>query len=202
VAAGAFADTVVDLAHRNIEQEPNFTDRVAARLGDRLNGFSLDGFQWTAKTFTDRGRGSQESRVGADFAGVLDWRAGGSDVQKGFLAQAKLSKAGARFTKAQANDLLAQCNRMLEISPASFVFLYSERTVKVVPAITVAGSDGREPWTINSWTPARFFQAHFECFIGDRLLRGPGEDLVRAIDRQIQVRAALVIEVRDVPDAS
>ena len=64
--------TVDALVERRIEQEPAFTDRMLGRIESAMDGYTSKGIRWSAKTLTDRGRNSQESEFGADFAGVLN----------------------------------------------------------------------------------------------------------------------------------
>ncbi|OAI22056.1 hypothetical protein A1351_20695 [Methylosinus sp. R-45379] len=158
------------LVEGRVEQEPAFTDRMLGSIEHVMNGFESRGVQWQAKTFTDRGPGAQESRVGADFAGVFTAKLPDFEVNKGFLAQAKLINPGERMSKKESKRLRDQCDKMLSISPASFVFLYTPYGVSVVPAISIHGSQSREPHEFYQRSVTRFFEEHFESFIGDRRL--------------------------------
>jgi hypothetical protein len=82
--------TIQDLRDGWVEQEAPFTDRLVVNLQNELDGKTVKGIRWKAKTLTDRGRQSQESAFGADFLGVLTLDLQGLRVMKGFFAQAKL----------------------------------------------------------------------------------------------------------------
>jgi hypothetical protein len=166
------------------------TDRMLGAVEESLRNFRVHGVRWTAKTLTDRGANSQESRFGADFLGVLNIRLPDFSVSKGFLAQAKLMR-GRWFHDAQ--QLQKQCEQMLMLSPDSFVFLYSRKGVRVVPAISVLGAKG-DPTQLYSRSSQRFFEQHLECFIGDRAISSPTPAALEKLQRQYEVRRALLLE--------
>lgn len=64
--------------------------------------------------------------------------------------------------------LKEQCNKMLDLSPDSYVFLYSRKSISVVPAVSVVGADKWIPHDLSSRSITRFYEEHFQCFIGDR----------------------------------
>ena len=101
-----------------IEHEPAFTDRMRGAIEESLDGLQSKAIRWSAKTLTDRGRGSQEIRYGADFMGVLNIALPNCKVCKGFLAQAKLIRMDRAVDWEQ---LKQQCERMLNLSSHSFV---------------------------------------------------------------------------------
>ena len=71
--ARAANETLPTLKDGRIEQEPAFTDRMLGRIEYSMERCRTKNLRWTAKTLTDRGRNSQESRYGADFMGGLPW---------------------------------------------------------------------------------------------------------------------------------
>lgn len=130
------------LEDASIEQEPDLTSRLLESIEGKINELnfkevlkpklnsktqwlegvnvsSTAGIHWTSKVLTDRGRGAQENIFGADLLGVLKISVKNFIVKKGFLAQAKLIKPG---RSPNFKDLKKQCEKMLKISPASFVF--------------------------------------------------------------------------------
>lgn len=169
--ARAANSAVNDLATGLVEQEPHLTDRLLGRIMQSIDGYSSKGVRWSAKTLTDHGRGAQEREYGADFVGVLDIDLPDYSVTKGFLAQAKLLRAGSMPTN-EFDRLVSQCEQMLELSPAAFVFHQSPSEIRVVPAIAVVASSGPDiafdPDGLYSRSVARFYEEHFECFYGDR----------------------------------
>lgn len=186
------------LADRRVEHEPPFTDRMLAAIERELDGRRLRGIVWHAKTLTSQGQGSQEKRFGADFVGVLSVDLPESQVRKGFLAQAKRIEEDAALTTAEFARLKEQCEEMLNTTPASFVFLYAETGVRVVPALSIVAvpAGGRfSPDELYSRSASSFFEAHFECFVGDRAIATVGDsmmDLPAIMDR---VRAERAIEL-------
>lgn len=125
-----------------------------------------------AKTLTDRGPGSQESQFGADFMAVFRASLPDFEVAKGFLAQSKLIEPGETFTTADAKKLKQQCEKMLEHSPASFVFLYSQQSgIVVVPAGEVLAARDCNPHELTALSMGKFYEEHFECFIGDHSIK-------------------------------
>jgi len=157
------------LRQNRVEHEPAFTDRWLSLIEYELNGSSIGGVAWKAKTLTDRGRNSQESRYGADFMGVFDLSVPGFSVEKGFMGQAKLVEPNDTFPAAESTRLKKQCEDMLNTSPCSYVFLFSRMSgILVVPAIAVLSARDCNPHELTEKSITNFFVDHFECFIGDR----------------------------------
>jgi hypothetical protein len=166
-----------DLSENLVEQEPHFTDRLLGRIAQSIDGYKTKGVTWKAKTLTDRGPGAQEKRYGADFIGVLNIELATYSVKKGFLAQAKLLDQSGTMSAAEWKRMRKHCNDMLGVSSDSFIFVYSNESIRVIPAIVVLGAtESREsfsPETFYSRSLARFFEEHFACFIGDHRISEP-----------------------------
>ena len=111
-------------------------------------------------------------------------------VNKGFLAQAKIITSGLNV-----GELHSQCERMLRLSPDSFVFLYSRVGVTVVPAISVMGTTGN-PTELYSRSAARFFEEHFESFIGDGSISAPSVDVLEGIRERFEARTLLYLQAK------
>lgn len=178
-----------------VEQEPAITDRMIASIEAEFNSPSEDGLFWRAKTLTDRGAGSQEKQFGADFLGVLRVSVGQYRVAKGFLAQAKLAT---RNSARDRRKLVDQCRDMLDLSPDSFVFVYSTKSFRVVPAISVLAAAGRLD-DLYSRGIRRFFEAHVECFIGDENISSPTPTGLERLAEAAQARTAFDISLSDEP---
>ena len=190
------ADSAVnDLEDGLAEQEPHLTDRLLGRIMQSIEGYKSKGVTWKAKTLTDHGPGTQEKTYGADFVGVLDIDLPEFKVRKGFLAQAKLLDSG-EMSSREFRRLLGQCEQMLELSPDSFVFHQSVDGIRVIPAIAVVGASGPEiafdPDALYSRKLSRFYEEHFECFIGDRKINEPSERMLA----ELRARALLYLTVR------
>jgi hypothetical protein len=137
-----------------IREEEDFTSQMLSAVRSGLVRVRLDGFQWDSSVVKKQ---TEEPKIGADFAGVLRVRRDGYQVDKGFLAQAKLAGPHKRIVKSK---LLVQAEAMLEISAASFVFLYRPTGVSVVPAISVVANRG-EPRDLIEWNFGDFLLEHF-----------------------------------------
>jgi len=192
-AAGRISEA---LREGRIEQEPAFTDRMLGAIEEVMRNYSAKGVRWTAKTLTDRGRNAQERRHGADFAGVLSIEFPGFHVNKGFLAQAKLIEPLDSLPKTQFDRMKVQCELMLAQTPDSFLFLYSRNGVTVVPAVSIASSDARNPHEFYSRSVSRFYEEHFECFIGDRRLNAAKQTMLDDLRREQDTRSLLYLEAR------
>ncbi|HHT9133648.1 MAG TPA: hypothetical protein ACFYD2_01980 [Candidatus Avalokitesvara rifleensis] len=191
--AKAVDDTVEDLKKERIEQEPAFTDRMLARIEQVLGSVEIKGVQWTAKTLTDRGPNAQEKIYGADFVGILHINIPEFKVAKGFLAQAKLLEPSAKISNREMQRMKDQCEQMLKLSPASFLFLYSTRGVTVVPAIAIVSSNVN-PYELYRRGVSRFFEEHFESFIGDRRVSCTDNKTLERLSDECNARNALLLK--------
>ena len=191
VVSDAAEGTIEALNDRRIEQESQFTDRMLGRIEHALEGYETKGVKWRAKTLTDRGRGSQESIYGADFMGVFDISIEGYSVKKGFLAQAKLIEPDGYISPQEYNRMKEQCRDMLNLSPASFVFLYSTQLINVVPAISVVAADPMNPHDLYSRRLNRFYEEHFASFIGDKDISTPDIRILEQLAGRYRSRSAL-----------
>ena len=196
-AGGAAARALDAFREGRMEQEPAFTDRMLGRIEESMQEFSTKGVSWKAKTLTDRGRNAQESRHGADFAGVLSIDLAEFKVNKGFLAQAKMVDAKSSFQPSEYDRMKSQCEKMLQRTPDSFLFLYARDGITVVPAIAVVSSQtSRNPHEFYSRSITRFYEEHFESFIGDRRLNAPTPHMLDELQLDLDVRALLYLEAR------
>lgn len=168
------------------------TDRMLGAIEESLSGFQRNGIRWSAKTLTDRGAKSQESRFGADFLIVLSIDLPNFRISKGFLAQAKLIKDG---RVRDLTELRSQCEKMLSISRDSYVFLYDNQGVRVAPATAVAASTSN-PNKVYDKSAQRFFMDHLECFVGDPAIAMPSPDGLEALAKKFQTRTAQIIEAK------
>lgn len=165
------------------------TDRMLGAIEQAMTDFECKGIQWSAKTLTDRGRGAQETRYGADFMGVLRIDLPNYSVAKGFLAQAKLVRGK---SVGNLKELRKQCEQMLELSPASFLFLYGSKGVRVVPAIAACAAEV-SPLELYSRSAQRFFEEHLQCFIGDRAIASATPDTLKGLAAQASARSAIIL---------
>ena len=160
-------------AEGRAEHEPSITDRLLGGIEMALNGYTEHGVVWRAKTFTSQGHGAQETRIGADFAGVLNVDVGGVKLSTGFLAQAKRIAPGEALPSGEWERFRRQCGFMLRITPAAYAFLYSKERVSIVPAVAVAASTGESLDDLVHMAYAHFFRDHLASFLGDHRLVEP-----------------------------
>lgn len=186
---------VGDLQEGHVQQEPHITDRMLGRMTEAMDEFEVKGVRWKALTLTDRGPSAQEHEYGADFMGALNIELPGYQVNKGFLAQAKLIRPGHNFSANERRRLQAQCEKMLRLSPASFVFLYSKNGISVVPAVSIVGAE-TDPTELYSRTVTRFFEEHFESFIGDQRISFPDPRTLSQLRSEYNARTALLLQAR------
>ncbi len=166
-------------------EEPQVTDRILGAIEDRIQTRQFGGVVWNAYTLkTSRGQAAEEKRHGADLMGVLDINLSDYKVVKGFLAQAKKAEPGRSFKQGDWDRLRSQCEKMLERTPDSFVWVYSKsKGIRIFPANSVLGL-GLEPrnvFEIYDRSVSTFFENHIECFIGDPRLNSPDIETLDAL---------------------
>ena len=194
---GNAVETAVSaLQQGRVEHEPSFTDRMLGSIEQAMSDYQTKGVAWSAKTLTDRGRNAQESRHGADLAGVLSVDLPDFKVEKGFLAQCKLIEPGDRMRPSEFDRMKKQCEKMLERTPDSFIFLYSRSGVVIVPAVSVVSSIPRNPHDFYSRSVPRFYEEHFESFIGDPRLYAPTPAMLEDLQRDLDTRRVLFLRAR------
>ena len=191
--ATAADHTCQALREGRVEQEPAFTDRLLGSIETELDQFRSNGLFWRAKTLTDRGRGAQEAEYGADFMAVFSVDVDGCRYSKGFLAQAKLVPPETR--NSESLRLARQCEKMLAMTSAAYVFLYSPDAVSILPALTVLGADGAALWKLHRRSVSRFFEDHFASFIGDRRMSAATPDTLTIMAGEFTARSAILLSV-------
>lgn len=194
--ANAANKTVKSLIDKRIEQEPAFTDRMLGRIEESMSKYEIKGIQWTAKTLTDRGKGAQEKIYGADFIGVLDIHLTDYKVKKGFLAQSKLIEPDGYESPKEFSRMQEQCEKMLSLTPDSFVFLYSTYGISIVPAISILSAKQCNPHELYSRSISRFYEEHFQSFIGDRRLKSSSINVLEEIRQEFGARAVLGLSAK------
>lgn len=147
-----------DLRAGYIAQEEEVTGSLRTRLHD-ISESAAGSVEINVKILPSAGKNSEESLRGADMEGSLRLRVNGLDVRKGFLVQAKMAgKDGVRVSPppearprfATSGDVLrirpsgevslgkpsprlvSQCEKMLNATPASFVWVYDLDQIAVV----------------------------------------------------------------------
>lgn len=163
-AEGAF-----EACRHRATDEPAITGEIVGAIRERVRGMRHRDVKWDAHIL--RGKAGEELRHGADLLAVLDIDVDGYRTSKGFLAQAKKAEPEAPLSAREWKRLRQQCGEMLKRTPASFVLVYSKkRGVRVFPAISILRSPTQDVFDLYDRSVADFFEAHIECFIGDRRL--------------------------------
>jgi len=194
-AADAAETALEGLREGRVQDEEAFTGQMIGAIEDRFRNLRTKGVSWTAMVLTAHQRSAQETEFGADLMGVLQIDLPDFSVRKGFLAQAKLMEPGQYVAPADRERLLGQCERMLTHSPDSFVFLYGRRGIFVVPAISVLGlARHLSLHDLYKRRIARFFEEHFESFIGDRRIFAPDIRSLKALQEQMAARCVLILK--------
>lgn len=194
--ATAARQAIDDMSNGRAQQEPAITDRFIAYLQAEARKSNRSQFQWSAMTLTDRGRNSQERKYGADFLGSLEINLPNFSVRKGFLAQAKKIEPGESYGQSEFTRLSEQCMDMLQLSSASYVFLYSVIDgFSVVPAISILAAKPCNPHELTSKPIQNFFTEHFECFIGDQALSMANVNTLDMLYEKYRTRTGIHIRV-------
>ena len=87
--------------------------------------------------------------------------------------------------------MVAQCDQMLQYTPDAFLFLYSIQGVSVIPAISVVSGHFSNPHELYSRSLSRFYEEHFECFIGDRAISAPDPEMLEGLRERLRTRKLL-----------
>jgi hypothetical protein len=147
--------------------EDDISPAIIERLQLALEG-KVGGLQWQGSIMRHRaGVANEEGRTGADMAIFFELNTSSHKFKKGLLIQAKRSEPAENLPTVALNDLRGQCNKMLQITPASFVFNYARRELRSAPASKISGCTNRNLYGECDWTAYRFFLEFFRSPIGD-----------------------------------
>ena len=156
-------------AHKDetLPYEPHITDGLAVLLRNALNG-QIKGLTWSSHVMKDAsGAGAEEDQTGADLVVHVAFNSPELTYSKGVLIQAKRVEPHVAMSSSLHDELVAQCEKMLSRTPASFVFDYALDGMRCGPASAIVGSNNKFLYDQCIWTPYRFFLELFRCPIGD-----------------------------------
>ena len=123
---------------------------------------------WDASILRNgKGSAGEERDIGADILLTFRLDTPTHKLSKGVLIQAKRVARDDFLTPAGLKNLKKQCNDMLAVSPASFVFDYTRGAFRCASATKVAGMEDRDLFGNCDWTSYRFFREFFRCPVGD-----------------------------------
>lgn len=168
-AERAVAITMMNLKRKHVYDEDDVTGFLVGSLHTVFDGYQIGGVTFSASILRHRkGMAAEERRYGADMLIHVNMNTPTQTYSKGVLIQAKKSEPDDSWSPRSHGQLVGQCNTMLTITPAAFVFNYTNNGIKCGAATRVAGA--RIVIDLNhlcSWTSYRFFLELFRCPIGD-----------------------------------
>jgi hypothetical protein len=155
-------------AHGHVTDEDDITGVLIGRLDSTFDK-KIGGVTWSSSVIRHRkGVAAQEKKVGADMLFHVSIQTPQLEYSKGVLIQSKRVDEGMPMKVAAHKELLGQCNKMLDITPASFVFNYTKSGMRCGSAMKVAGATSRVLNDTCNLTSYRFFLELFRCTTGDR----------------------------------
>lgn len=162
----------------HVTDEDDITGVLVGSLEAELAG-NIGNLKWAASILRHRrGVASEEKETGADMIIHVRLETKNLRYSKGVLVQAKRVEPGRPMTNAEFRVLGDQCKKMLDITPASFVFDYTTKSVRCGSASRILGARNSILHDQCSWTSYRFFLELFRCPIGDtRLTSASAKDL-------------------------
>ncbi|WP_206100131.1 hypothetical protein [Rhizobium leguminosarum] len=150
-----------------VTDEDDLTGVLIGNL-DAAFDANIGGVQWSSSILRHRkGVASEESRIGADMIIHVAVRSRIQAYSKAVLIQAKRHQPGSLMAKAEQADLVKQCDKMLAVTAASFVFDYTTGDMRCGSASKISGSTNRDLYDACNWTSYRFFLELFRSPIGD-----------------------------------
>lgn len=128
----------------------------------------IGGLKWSSSILRHRkGIAAEEKRIGADMIIHVKVDTPIQTYSKAVLVQAKRHEPGDQMNQKEQKELLQQCKKMLDVTPAAFVFDYSTEKMRCASATKIAGSANKDLYAACNWTSYRFFLELFRCPIGD-----------------------------------
>jgi hypothetical protein len=180
-----------------IHDEDDITGFLLGSLQMRLDHSAIDGVTLTASILRHRsGVAAQERRYGADMLLHVKMETSTQTFSKGVLVQAKRSEASDYWSPTARSELIDQCNRMLVVTPAAFVFNYRVNDMRCGAATRVAGASPPQSLSyVCGWTSYRFFLEFFRCPIGDpRITSARIDDLAVPLALEIGISGDIALE--------
>lgn len=159
--------TMKDYKAHLLKHEDDISPALVGALRAVFPG-QIGGLKWNASIMTHRrGIAAEESKTGADLLIHVSLHTRKQKYSKGVLVQAKRMAAGTLMTTTASTELVNQCNKMLKISPSSFVFNYTTGGMRCASATKVSGMSSKKLHENCDWTSYRFFLELFRCPVGD-----------------------------------
>ncbi|MGG4604634.1 hypothetical protein ACLPHM_07565 [Paenalcaligenes sp. Me131] len=151
-----------------ITDEDDITGALIGRL-DAAFDENIGGVNWSSSILRHRkGVAAQEKKTGADMLFHVSIETPQLTYSKGVLIQSKRVDDGVEMTASSHKELLSQCDKMLNITPDSFIFNYTKSAMRCASANRIAGASNRILNDSCNLTSYRFFLELFRCTTGDR----------------------------------
>jgi hypothetical protein len=178
---------------------PNARWQVAASITEADDGPARPSIRLSVRQTKSKGPGSEESWSGADLLMVLEITCSDYEVRKGILIQAKRLEPGKQLTARDALNLRSQCKDMLDLTPSSFVFIYSKTGVTTLSASVIEGSEHKDLYGLEQWQDSTriFFLDFIKCWIGDPRLSATDRETLAVLRAQSNARNALLLKVNE-----
>lgn len=155
-------------AYGHVTDEDDITGVLIGRL-DAAFDENIGGINWSSSILRHRkGGAAQEKKAGADMLIHVSIKTPELTYSKGVLIQSKRVDDGVEMTVDSHRNLLGQCDKMLDITPDSFVFNYTKSGMRCASANKIAGASSRILNDSCNLTAYRFFLELFRCTTGDR----------------------------------
>ncbi|WP_028601169.1 hypothetical protein [Ottowia thiooxydans] len=155
-------------ANGHVTDEDDITGVLIGRL-DAAFDKDIGGINWSSSVLRHRqGVAAQEKTAGADMLVHVSIATPQLTYSKGVLIQSKRIDEGVAMTLGSHKELLSQCDKMLDITPDSFVFNYTKSGMRCASANRIAGASSRVLNDSCNLTSYRFFLEFFRCTTGDR----------------------------------
>jgi hypothetical protein len=202
-AADASSTAMSKLGAGKVKHEDDLTGVLVQAIEERVNGTRFGGLSWNVtwdySILTHRKSG-EEGKYGADLLIHVSLDTPQYKYSKGVLVQAKRIGPGQNMSTRDYDDLKAQCSKMSNYTPASFVFAFDPHGLRAGAATKIAGAADRALYDQCNWTAYRFFLELFRCPIGDvRITSAAVPDLEPRITLAIAGTGALAPDrLRDV----
>lgn len=179
--------------------ELGITRHLLDEIEKRLNAKTIHGVNFRVRVLHKH---TEEPLVGADLESILQLTVGNTTISKRFLAQAKVgkfSRYNSKYPTVPYNrKFQSQCQKMLEYSSDSFVFIYTRKGIFVVPALSVRLANKnslnlRQHYCYERF--GKFYRDFFRCFIGDHKIAPPYDPTKDLLDLASESGAANLLLV-------
>jgi hypothetical protein len=162
----AVSDTISTHRRGHVVDEDDMTAFLIGALSVKMQG-TIGNLSWSASVLRHRkGVAAEEKAFGADILIHVALKAADLEYSKGVLVQAK--NFDRHLFARERQRFVDQCDKMLVVTPASFVFGYSRRGMRCGSAVTMVSTTSPALFEQCVWTSYRFFLELFRCPIGDR----------------------------------